>query len=193
MPYKDKEIARQKQREYYQKNKERIKKYQIQYHSLHKDKLNAECREYHELHKEKYNEQNREYWNEHKEELNRRRREYRANNHEGMKKKDGIRYQRYKTQTKKRKDSLKKQVVDAYGGMCECCKEAKLGFLTIDHIDGNGRKHRESLGISGSGYNFYGWIIKNDFPKNLRILCYNCNCGRSHNGGICPHKQKDII
>jgi hypothetical protein len=21
------------------------------------------------------------------------------------------------------------------------------------------------------------------------VLCFNCNCGRYHNGGICPHKQ----
>jgi hypothetical protein len=28
------------------------------------------------------------------------------------------------------------------------------------------------------------------FPNDvLRLLCFNCNCGRAKNGGICPHEE----
>ena len=28
-----------------------------------------------------------------------------------------------------------------------------------------------------------------EFRRRFQILCYNCNLGRSRNGGVCPHKQ----
>ncbi len=31
--------------------------------------------------------------------------------------------------------------------------------------------------------------MENNFPPGFRVLCYNCNCGRNHNKGICPHKK----
>jgi len=68
---------------------------------------------------------------------------------------------------------------------CVCCGESIPALLTIDHINGNGRKHRESLG-AGNGLHFYQWLNKHH-PEGFRVLCYNCNCGRRINGGICPH------
>jgi hypothetical protein len=41
------------------------------------------------------------------------------------------------------------------------------------------------LGRRGGINRFY----KNNFPRGYRILCYNCNCGRALNNGICPHKD----
>src|SRR5882672_7469248 len=32
----------------------------------------------------------------------------------------------------------KKQVIDHYGGKCECCNESELVFLALDHIHGGG-------------------------------------------------------
>lgn len=41
---------------------------------------------------------------------------------------------------------------------------------------------------AGTGYDFYRWLRKHSYPKgNFRLLCFNCNCGRELNGGICPH------
>jgi hypothetical protein len=81
---------------------------------------------------------------------------------------------------------LKTQVIEAYGGKCECCAETERMFLTIDHINNGGNIHRKEIG--GGGYTMYRWLKKNSFPKGFRLLCFNCNCGRSANGGICPHK-----
>ena len=79
---------------------------------------------------------------------------------------------------------LKSEVITAYGGRCECCQEMELGFLTIDHIDGGGKKHR--LDVHGK---IYLWLKKHNYPPGFRVLCFNCNCGRAVNGGVCPHLQ----
>jgi hypothetical protein len=76
-------------------------------------------------------------------------------------------------------------VLAGYGGKCACCGEADPRFLTIDHINGDGRLHREALG-RGSGRVWLD-ILKRGFPPEYQVLCYNCNSGRSINGGICPH------
>ena len=95
---------------------------------------------------------------------------------------------------KKQRDSLrgyKDRVFKEYGGYkCCCCEETIVEFLTLDHIDNNGAAHRKFLGgrSAGSGRTLYLWIINNNFPRIFQVLCYNCNCGRARNGGVCPHK-----
>lgn len=58
-------------------------------------------------------------------------------------------------------------------------------FLTIDHIDSDGYKYRALKRGSLS----YSWIIKNKFPSNLQILCWNCNLSKNQYGE-CPHITK---
>lgn len=92
-------------------------------------------------------------------------------------------------------NGLRADVFAAYGGKCMCCGESEPIFLTIDHIGGNGRKHREE--VMGNplyaGVKFYAWLRQNEFPEGFETLCYNCNCGRHRNGGICPHKARLAI
>lgn len=87
---------------------------------------------------------------------------------------------------KKYHDKLKQQIFDHYGWTCVCCGETILRFLTIDHMNNNGKQHRKEVG--GGNY-LYRWLINNKFPEGFQILCFNCNSGRAANGGICPHKQ----
>lgn len=91
----------------------------------------------------------------------------------------------------KRIREMKIKVISHYGGKCKCCGEDRLLFLNIDHINGNGNKHRKSI-PRGSG-EVYKWIIKNNFPDVLQILCWNCNCSRQFNNGICPHTEENPI
>jgi len=84
---------------------------------------------------------------------------------------------------------LKDIVYNAYGGYrCNClhCHETNPKFLTLDHVNNDGAEHRKLLS-DRSGGTLYRWIIKNNFPPMFQILCYNCNCGKNVNGGICPH------
>jgi hypothetical protein len=87
--------------------------------------------------------------------------------------------------SKQRRLNNKIAVMQHYGGKCACCGEANLGFLTLDHINNDGVVHRK---VTGMGARFYEWILKNGFPTDLQVLCFNCNCGRAGHGGICPHK-----
>jgi hypothetical protein len=93
---------------------------------------------------------------------------------------------------RKRRWELRRQVLEAYGGLkCSCCGETEPVFLSLDHIDGGGTKHR--AGRNGDAV--MRELKKNGFPKGYRVLCHNCNQGRSQNGGKCPHEsgaQKNV-
>lgn len=97
--------------------------------------------------------------------------------------KKGRRCKRCRNLNKQSMDRLKLEVLDAYGGReCVCCGETIVEFLTIDHINGDGGKHRKE--VNGS---MYIWLRKNNYPEGFQVLCMNCNFGKRLSG-ICPHK-----
>lgn len=69
-----------------------------------------------------------------------------------------------------------------YGGECVCCGESNPLFLTFDHKNNDGGKHR-SLFSRG----MYSYFRMHGYPDDIQLMCFNCNCGRNRNGGICPH------
>lgn len=77
-------------------------------------------------------------------------------------------------------------VLEHYGGICVCCGESIYEFLEIDHINGGGTKHRQEI-----GRHFIEWVIKEDFPIDLQILCANCNRSKSRFKS-CLHNQQII-
>lgn len=85
----------------------------------------------------------------------------------------------------------KRIAFEHYGGVrCACCGETNPGFLTMDHIAEDGAVHRKKIFAhtkDGRG-RIYNWLKKNGYPIGFQVLCFNCNCGRAYNGGICPHK-----
>lgn len=89
------------------------------------------------------------------------------------------------TATRASYQKLKKGIFDHYGRKCVCCGEKHAEFLSIDHINGGGRKHRDEV---GRGRLFYKWLLDNKYPPDFRILCYNCNISLGI-FGYCPHKN----
>jgi hypothetical protein len=81
---------------------------------------------------------------------------------------------------------IRVEVLEHYGGRCACCGETEFDFLTIDHPDMDGTDERKRLRVHG-GPGFYHWLRKEGFPTHVRLLCYNCNLGARHHGGVCPH------
>jgi hypothetical protein len=75
-------------------------------------------------------------------------------------------------------------VLRRLGSKCVCCGETHPLFLSIDHIDGGGSKHRKALGSKG----LIRKLVKQKDLSAYRILCIICNWGRQRNRGICPHK-----
>lgn len=114
----------------------------------------------------------KEYYLKNKDKLSQRGKIWQANNRESI----NARYRRYTAERKR-------IVLEHYGDKCTCCGETEPKFLTIDHINNDGHKHRHKLGSR-----IYWDIIKNNFPSDLQILCFNCNCAKGIYG-ICPHEE----
>jgi hypothetical protein len=87
---------------------------------------------------------------------------------------------------RKWKKGLREECLKAYGGVCACCGEDHLQFLTIDHIDNDGAAHRKALKLH-TGAQTYGWLKSNNWPEGFQVLCYNCNCAKGAYGQ-CPHE-----
>lgn len=80
------------------------------------------------------------------------------------------------------------KAIQAYGGKCVCCGETNAGFLTLDHVNDDGSEHRRSSGKTV--FKLAVWARQNGYPDTLRLLCYNCNCGREQQPDkICPHQK----
>ena len=63
------------------------------------------------------------------------------------------------------------QCISHYGGKCAYCGESNWAFLEFDHINNDGNSHRKNDGK----FSMVSWIIKNDFPDSIQLLCSNCN------------------
>lgn len=84
---------------------------------------------------------------------------------------------------------LKESILDHYSGgtaRCACCRMSGYRFLAIDHINGDGPADRKKI---GQGPVFWRWIIRNNYPDHLRVLCHNCNSARGYYGK-CPHETE---
>lgn len=84
-------------------------------------------------------------------------------------------------------ERTRRAALQAYGGRCACCGEANVRFLTIDHINSDGAEHKRQT--NGKSQKIARWLKANNYPEGFQVLCYNCNCGRAMNDGICPHKE----
>lgn len=87
--------------------------------------------------------------------------------------------------------NLRQEMFNAYGNACTCCGETEPCFLTLEHLNGDGAKHRKSH-VQPS--NLLRELKQKGWPKDAyTILCANCNGGKYRNGGICPHEAKRLI
>lgn len=91
---------------------------------------------------------------------------------------------------RQRSQQVKYDVIQHYGGKCACCGETEFIFLTLDHVNQDGASDRRERGYNCSARH-YRDIQREGYPKGkYQILCFNCNCGRQLNGGVCPHVSR---
>jgi hypothetical protein len=83
---------------------------------------------------------------------------------------------------------LKADLIRGYGGCCACCGEDDPLFLTVDHVDGGGGEERRRR--PGGTYGLWRRLRREGFPPTCQLLCWNCNCARALNGGVCPHEDQ---
>lgn len=116
-------------------------------------------------------------------ELNVKRRAYWKNNPE--------KYKAHKIQKRLDWKNFCNEIYTAYGNKCWCCGESNPGFFTIDHVNNDGAKHRHRSSKNKkdrvNNAKIFREIKRAGFPDTFRLMCFNCNCGRQRNGGICPH------
>lgn len=178
MPYKDKEIAKIKAREFEKRdrlaNPEKYKERSRRKYLAHQEDRKAYAREYRKTHRDLVKEAVMKWRKKNREKVLQMKRRW------------------YKKYAPAILHKMHRSAVDArrtvllhYGGKCSCCGESNFLFLTIEHKNGGGVKHRKEIGAA----NMSRFIIKNNFPDNFDVLCYNCNCGKAFTKqNICPHK-----
>jgi len=85
---------------------------------------------------------------------------------------------------------LRHETILVYGGYrCACCGESEPMFLTLDHVNNDGNRHRRAIG-SFSSPKMFAWLRARNYPPGFQVLCSNCNHGRHRNGGTCPHAAR---
>jgi hypothetical protein len=73
---------------------------------------------------------------------------------------------------RKRIDRLKLTAQAGYGGECLFCGEDRPEVLVFHHVNEDGKEHRKRI---KNAQEFYVWIIDNNFPDDLILLCANCH------------------
>jgi hypothetical protein len=161
LAYKSKEKKRAYQKAYRQANAERRKAYNKAYYRAHAERRKA---------------YNKAYWQAHAERIKAQQKAYRQAHAE-----------RIKARKKAYQQKMKEIVLSHYSGgvsKCACCGEQNMAFLSIDHIEGGGRKQMRKLKRGGAP--FYHWLVNNGYPSGYRVLCINCNSALGFRG-YCPH------
>jgi hypothetical protein len=149
------------------------------YRENNRDKIRASDKRYREANKEKIKERRQKNRWKHPldpEKSRLRHKKYRESNNEKI-----------KVSKRRRYRELRRDVLDHYGKVCQCCGEDKYEFLSIDHVNGGGNKHKKAI---GRGENFTRWLSKNGYPEGFRVLCHNCNQALGHYG-YCPHQTPE--
>jgi hypothetical protein len=100
--------------------------------------------------------------------------------------------EKYRQEQRERQGVMRRQVrnelVEAYGGQCACpnCPETNSAFLTLDHVNGDGRAHRLKMGS-----HTYADLRRQGWPQEgYRLLCWNCNA-MTRGGKTCPHELEE--
>lgn len=159
------EIARQ----HYAANSEQVRETAREYRRANREKVAARNSQYNEANPERVRTWKRRYRNANKDKIAEGNRTYQQAHPEQSRGKQ----QRYHGR-------LKAQVFAHYGEQCACCDTTTA--LSIDHVNGNGKRHRaEILGPgrdAGSTDPLYRWLIANGFPEGFQTLCRPCNTSK---------------
>lgn len=129
------------------------------------------------------------YWKNHKQRILDLRQRYRKNRREyiaAVSLRRRLDPEKYRQRDHRGHLELRLMAISSYGGKCVCCGENDWHFLTIDHVENDGKFQRSTIG-SGAKAMFL-WLKKAGYPKDgFQLLCMNCNAAKSW-FGLCPHK-----
>lgn len=75
------------------------------------------------------------------------------------------------------KEQHKEACINMYSNgdaCCAWCPQADIDVLCLDHINDDGAEWAKR-GIPRAGNEFYRWLMRNDYPSGLQVLCASCN------------------
>lgn len=135
---------------------------------------------YRSRNREKFRTRSIQYWKDHPEKKKECAARYRYNYKEKIKTSEKIYYKNNKKYLlinhKKWANNLKEEVLAYYSNKnkpsCKRCGFSDIRALSIDHINGGGRKH--FLQIKGGGTRIYQWLRSHNYPEGYQVLCMNC-------------------
>ncbi len=137
-------------------------------------KRNERRRQHYAANREQVLERNRQYYEANREQmLERKRQRYTTNREQELEYKRQFRAaNREKMLDRSRRENahLRTVVLAHYGESCACCGTTER--LSIDHVNGDGKQHREEL---FGGVAMYRWLVRNAFPEGFQTLCMPCN------------------
>jgi hypothetical protein len=155
-------------RRYQPNNRVRISETGRKYREANRGQIAVAKRRWREVNREEIRARKQQYYEATREYQLAQKRQYRIDNLEQEREQDRLYCAR-----------VKAIILGHYGEQCACCGSAEL--LSVDHINGNGALHREELFGDSRNYHamaFYRWIIDNDFPDDLQVLCKSCNSSK---------------
>jgi len=177
------ENQRKYMREYYHRpevkarQKERMRIYHKDYYQRPEIKKHRES--YHRVYQKEYYQ---------RPEIKKRTQEYMKDYNKGYNQRPDIK-KRKNRQRREQHKILQRQFLEMYGGVCMCCGEKDIRFLTLDHVNGNGsadRRERSRAAILREA-------LSDLNTEKYQILCYNCNMGKAINDGVCPHHNNSSL
>jgi hypothetical protein len=80
------------------------------------------------------------------------------------------------------RERVRAKIFDHYGWTCACC--GSTDRITLDHINEDGREHRQRLG-TGVSTTVYEDVIRQGLPDTFQTLCHPCNFQKYVGGGTC--------
>ncbi len=170
-------------KKYKEENKERLFEQNKKYVEKNKERYKAQHKLYREAHKEESKEYGEKYRLDNKEKLNADSRQYHHKNREVL-------LPQMRIRGKRLREDYKREAFTKYSNgkiMCKICHIEEIEFLTLDHINNEGAKHRKKI-KNGS---IYKWLKKHDYPPICQVLCMNCNYAKRDNPE-CPHQLKKV-
>ena len=164
------------------KDKEKGTKWRKAYYQKHKEDLKAQSRQYGKEHRKERSLARKIYYQIHIEQARARARKYYQNNKDKIQQQSKLSYEKHKEkyiiESRNRRRRLKLEVLTNYSGnklpSCSKCGITDIDILCIDHIEGNGNKHRREI-MTPAGNPFLLWLKRNNYPLGFQVLCYNCN------------------
>lgn len=169
---------------YQEANREKLGQQKRAYYQANKMRLNTAAAEYAQRNAEQIAAYQAQYYAEHGDVIRERARE-RGRSRDGYVRAVHSRFRRshYK--------ELRDEILTALGGKCYCCGVDDYRFLTIDHVQNDGKQERKPNGKGRNSYMVLRAIWESGCPRDrYQAACYNCNCARQLTPDkICPHQR----